>query len=120
MNTNLMSVVLNNLDDISLLKVCRNTFLIMFILRIIDNREEENACNLIASGSDDNTIKLWDSTTGTWTKTLTGHTGIVCSLVKLNENLIASGSDDKTIKLWDIKTGTCTKTLTGHTGLFIL
>ena len=35
---------------------------------------------LLASGSDDKTIKLWDATTDDLQKTLAGHSGWVCAI----------------------------------------
>jgi WD40 repeat protein len=58
---------------------------------------------LLASGSDDNTIKLWDVATGSEVLTLAGHTDDVTSVAfSPDGRLLASGSEDKTIKLWDI------------------
>jgi hypothetical protein len=61
--------------------------------------------NVIASGSDDNTIKLWKEVNGKFQEiqTLTGHSHSVYSLLKVSENVIASGSEDKTIKLWQFE-----------------
>src|SRR5437879_951258 len=61
----------------------------------------------IASGSGDNTIKLWNSRTGECLSTLNGHTSSVRCLIKINETVIASGSCDNTIKLWNSRTGEC-------------
>ncbi|KAE8395978.1 hypothetical protein BDV23DRAFT_178045 [Aspergillus alliaceus] len=69
----------------------------------------------LASGSGDNTIKLWDTTTGTERQTLKGHLGSVNSVAfSPDGRTLASGSDDKTIKLWDTTTGTERQTLKGH------
>jgi len=70
---------------------------------------------LVASGSSDETVKLWDPATGACTQTLEGHSGNV-NLVTFSPNskLVASGSYDKTVKLWDPATGACTQTLEGH------
>jgi hypothetical protein len=58
---------------------------------------------LLASGSADYTIKLWDVASGSLVRTLTGHTDYVLSVAfSPDGRLLASGSDDKTIKLWDI------------------
>ena len=63
---------------------------------------------LLASGSADNTIKLWDMQTGGVVKTFQGHTGSVKSVsISVDCTTIASGSSDKTIGLWNIQTGEC-------------
>ena len=63
---------------------------------------------LLASGSDDKTIKLWDVQTGGVIKTFCGHTDWVRSVsISADYTIIASGSNDKTICLWDIQTGGC-------------
>jgi len=59
----------------------------------------------LASGSEDNTIKLWEVATGKEQATLKAHTGEVLSVAfSLDGKTLASGSNDKTIKLWDVKT----------------
>ncbi|MEH2200540.1 WD40 repeat domain-containing protein, partial [Nostoc sp.] len=69
----------------------------------------------LASGGYDNTIKLWDVSTGKAIKTLTGHSSTVRGIVfSPDGKTLASGSYDKTIKLWDVSTGKAIKTLTGH------
>jgi WD40 repeat protein len=54
----------------------------------------------LASGSWDNTIKIWDTNTGSLKRTLVGHTGYVWSLAVLQNGDLASGSWDNTIKIW--------------------
>ncbi|QOV22771.1 WD40 domain-containing protein [Anabaenopsis elenkinii] len=69
----------------------------------------------IASGSRDNTIKLWDVQTGKVRHTLTGHSSSVVSVgFSPDGQTLVSGSGDKTIKLWDVQTGNLRHTLTGH------
>jgi hypothetical protein len=68
--------------------------------------------NLI-SGSADNTIRIWDGTTGL-SRTLAGHTDSVDSLLFAN-GMLFSGSHDTTIRMWDINTGECVRTFNGHT-----
>ena len=70
---------------------------------------------LLASGSWDGTIKLWDITNGRKVKTLQGHSDRVWSVAfSLDSKLLASGSSDKTIKLWNVADGKQIKTLQGH------
>ncbi|MDB9399672.1 WD40 repeat domain-containing protein, partial [Microcystis aeruginosa CS-567/02-A1] len=57
----------------------------------------------LASGSDDETIKLWNLQTQGEIATLTGHSifGSVSSVAfSPDGRTLASGSTDKTIKLW--------------------
>jgi WD40 repeat protein len=60
-----------------------------------------------ASGSDDKTIKIWDSLTWSLKRTLTGHSNWVYSLAVLQKGDLASGSSDKTIKIWDSSAISC-------------
>jgi WD40 repeat protein len=54
-----------------------------------------------ASGAEDDSIKLWDPTTGQLKATLAGHSDWVNALAVLPDGRLASGADDRTIKLWD-------------------
>lgn len=71
--------------------------------------------NLIVSGSDDNTLKVWSGITGKCLRTLTGHTGGVWSSQLSPSNIVISGSTDRTLKVWNAITGECIHTLYGHT-----
>jgi WD40 repeat protein len=69
----------------------------------------------LASGSWDETIKLWDVATGEVKSTLEGHVSSVNSVVFSPDGLtLASGSSDRTMKLWDVATGELKATLEGH------
>lgn len=79
--------------------------------------------NLLASSSEDASIKIWDLTSFKCVFTLLGHMGPVVSLVfaQIEQGaertlFLASGSSDKTVKLWDVqfKKGVLIKTLKGH------
>jgi WD40 repeat protein len=61
---------------------------------------------ILASGSDDKTIKLWQLKTGRELVTLRGHSKPVNSLAMSQDGeILASGSEDKTLKLWQLSTG---------------
>nr|MDZ8288500.1 ribosome assembly protein 4 [Nostoc sp. ChiSLP01] len=69
----------------------------------------------LASASLDNTIKIWDFSSGQLLKTLTGHSDRVISVAySSNGQQLASASDDKTIKIWNVSNSQLLKTLTGH------
>jgi len=71
---------------------------------------------MLASGSYDNTIILWDVFTGNIIRTFKGHTDLIFSVsFSPDGTMLASGSGDKTINLWDVATGNIIKTLKGHT-----
>lgn len=90
----------------------------------------------LASGANDDTIKIWDTATGHLLRTLYGHSSNVNALaVSPDGKLLASGSGDmtskrevptfkqgglvggardNTIRIWDVQTGREIKTLSGH------
>ena len=71
---------------------------------------------LLASGSDDHTVRLWDVAAHTGVVTLHGHTRTVESVAfSPDGKLLASGSDDHTVRLWDVAAHTGVATLHGHT-----
>ncbi len=66
----------------------------------------------LASGSNDYTIRLWDTRHGQCYKILQGHTNAVRTVAfSPDGQMLASGSRDGTIKFWDVQTGECLKTL---------
>lgn len=71
---------------------------------------------VIASGSLDKMIKLWDIETGETVLQLEGHEDVVHALTVVSPGVLASSSGDTTIRLWSIDgedKGTCTRTLDG-------
>ncbi|MDH6062099.1 hypothetical protein NWP17_16935, partial [Chrysosporum bergii ANA360D] len=74
----------------------------------------------LASGSRDNTIKIWNVKTGQPLHTLSGHSSWVHSVAYSSDGqTLASGSDDNTIKIWNVKTGQLLHTLSGHSSLVL-
>ena len=69
---------------------------------------------LLASSSDDKSIKIWDPVSTKLIKTLTNHTDVVNGLTVLENGYLASGSGDTNVKIWDTNTGNVIKTITGH------
>jgi WD40 repeat protein/tRNA A-37 threonylcarbamoyl transferase component Bud32 len=71
---------------------------------------------LIASASDDNTVKVWDSVTGTEVSTFRGHTAPVRSVAFCpTGGPCASADHDGMVKLWDPKTGMEFRSWRGNT-----
>jgi WD40 repeat protein len=67
---------------------------------------------LVASGSDDGTVRLWETSSGRPIATSQGHTSAVEGMaLSADGRLVASGSFDGTVKLWEAKSGTCLRTL---------
>jgi WD40 repeat protein/tRNA A-37 threonylcarbamoyl transferase component Bud32 len=76
-----------------------------------------NANNtMLASGSGDKSVKIWNLQTGEVVRTLEGHSDWVWSVAfSPDSQILASSSRDKRIILWDIATGKKIRTLQGHT-----
>ena len=71
----------------------------------------------LASGSEDNTVRLWNAQSGQHKLTLEGHADSVTSVAfSPNSGVLASGSKDNTIRLWDTESAYHKSTLEGHDG----
>lgn len=76
-----------------------------------DNPDVLGAC---ASGSDDQTVRLWNLKTGECLHVMGKHNSWIASVVfSPDGQILLSGSFDRTIKLWDVATGRCIKTVRG-------
>ena len=84
---------------------------------------------LIATGSHDASINIWNAVAGISEQTLNHNPAVMSVAFSPDSKLLASGSgkkaysllidhfldiDDDTVKIWDIATGSCLKTLKGH------
>jgi WD40 repeat protein len=76
--------------------------------------------HLLATVSDDRTVRVSDLATGRCQRTLTGH-AIMISGIAFNPDgkLLATAGWDTTARVWDPATGRCLQTLTGHTSRVI-
>jgi WD40 repeat protein len=60
---------------------------------------------LLASASDDRSVRLWDAVGGRQIAMLEGHTDWVRGVVfSPDGRLLASASDDRSVRLWDTTT----------------
>ena len=74
---------------------------------------------ILASGSWDNNIKIWDIENRDIISTLSGHTGCVTALCRLEGGQLVSGSDDNSLIIWSKLSGLSStyshkQLLTGH------
>lgn len=70
----------------------------------------------IASGSWDNSVKLWRASDGTLLHTLEGHSdNVECVTFSPDGQTVASGSWDGTVRLWKVDDGSSIGTFEWHT-----
>ncbi|KAE8358593.1 WD40-repeat-containing domain protein [Aspergillus caelatus] len=69
---------------------------------------------LVASGSNDYTVKLWDPKTGLLLHTFNHNYDVSAVAFTTDSKLVASSSDEH-IQLWDIAVGALQRTLSDHT-----
>ncbi len=71
--------------------------------------------SLIATGSQDKTVKLWRSSDLALHGTLKGHKrGVWDCQFSHHDRVLATGSGDRTVKLWSIADCSCVRTFQGH------
>jgi WD40 repeat protein len=69
------------------------------------------------SGSLDNTLRLWELSSGKCLRTFEGHTSSVHPVSWSPDGSCAlSGSSDETLRLWEVSNGKCLRIFMGHTG----
>ena len=68
----------------------------------------------LASGSTDNSIKIWDLINWRCLYTLEGYENTISSLVMLKNDFLGSSSWDHTCKIWNLENRKCIYTFAGH------
>ena len=71
--------------------------------------------SLVASGSQDKTVCLWNATDLTLRGTLKGHKrGVWDCRFSPHDRVLATASADRTVKLWSLGDNSCVRTFQGH------
>ncbi|XXY46486.1 pentapeptide repeat-containing protein [Sorangium sp. So ce269] len=71
--------------------------------------------DLLATGHDDGSVRLWDAVSGQAIREMAGHLGAVNSVAFSAEGrALASGSNDKTVRLWEVESGRALRTFEEH------
>ena len=76
----------------------------------LDGHEDSITCfvifDMLISGSEDNTIRIWDTINEKEKYVLKKHFGKITAIAIIsNENLLVSGSEDGRIIVWDVRNG---------------
>ena len=71
---------------------------------------------LIASGSGDRTVRLWDLDTNVQVLHLSIEDGVTTVAISPDNRFVAAGSLDKSVRVWDIRTGQLVVRLDGEVG----
>ncbi|ORZ07929.1 WD40-repeat-containing domain protein [Absidia repens] len=85
----------------------------------MENGSSSSSRRLLATGSFDATIRVWDALTGTCLHVLKNHAEAVYSIsFSPDARLLASGSFDEILNVWDVKSGALQKTFRADGGIF--
>lgn len=69
----------------------------------------------VASGSRDNTVRIWDVQSGTLLRTYDNGESVTSVAFSPDGTQLVFGSIDDTVRLWDLDTGEIIHTMSGHT-----
>jgi WD40 repeat protein len=95
------------------------------LIHALPDQEKSTTCctysndgQILAYGSYDGTIRIWNIRDRRETIVLTGHTSAITSLCMTpDKQTLVSGSNDTTVRIWNIARGTATAVCRGHTGV---
>lgn len=74
--------------------------------------------SILATGSDDGTIKLWNSSSGNLIRTISGHSSYILSIAfSPDGRTLASGGADNQVKIWDVQSGAELRSLVKHSDI---
>ena len=71
---------------------------------------------MIASGSGDKTVRLWDLPSNQQVMQLNIEDGVTTVAISPDNTLVAAGSLDKSVRVWDTSTGALLERLDGENG----
>jgi tricorn protease-like protein len=68
----------------------------------------------IVSGSEDSTVRVWDTTTFQSQNLESHSSGVTCTSFSTDDNLVVLGTKDGTVQLWSLTSGSLVTSFTGH------
>jgi len=80
-----------------------------------EEKERSSDGERICSGSSDDTVRVWEVSSGKRMQTLKGHSWHVNAVSwSSDDSRICSGGRDKTVRVWEVSSGKCMHTFKGH------
>ncbi|GAB1319606.1 hypothetical protein MFIFM68171_09816 [Madurella fahalii] len=71
--------------------------------------------DVMATGSFDRTIRIWNTSTGKLLQTLSGHKAPIASVAFIAGNSHVASASGNTVRIWQVETGKLHRTFQGHT-----